>query len=330
MKKLLCAILACVMTLSLFGCTTTENDQGSTFEIPEGSVKLNVMSYNMLGKTTTAAAVNGDGTSETANLTADLTIATRGPKVNAMLVGEQIDIAGLQEVSQAWQSWLDNGLNSKYAHFGQATSSTKESCTVIYRSDKFRLLSNGAFWLAPGAPTSAEKGWDTSYDRLCVWGILQVIETGEYIAVMNTHLDHKGMQARIEGAQLVVNQMELLRKRVENMYGVKNCPVILTGDMNSNAEHRVYSIYTEKLNDSFTAAADNKIAPEVSTAPDLHYISTLDHMAVGSVRIDYVYTSKENVVVGRYNMLQTSTNLCPYGTYMSDHNAVIVSLYITN
>lgn len=330
MKKLLCMILALVMSLTFFGCTNTEESQNPSVEIPEGAVALNVMSYNMLGKTNSAAPVNGDGTSETANLTADLTIATRGPKVNAMLNGERIDIAGLQEVSTAWQAWLDNGLSSKYAHFGQATASTKESCTVIYRVDKFNLLSNGAFWLAPGAPTSSEKGWDTSYDRLCVWGILQVIETGEYIAVMNTHLDHKGMQARIEGAQLVVDQMELLRKRVENMYGVKDCPVILTGDMNSNAEHRVYSIYTKKLNDSFTAAADNKIAPEVSTAPDLHYISSASHMSVGSVRIDYVYTSKENVVVGRYNMLQTSTNLCPYGPYMSDHNAVVVSLYITN
>lgn len=338
MKKLLCLLLAFTMTLVLFGCSGSPASPGSEdttpsttgLQVPENAVALKVMTYNMLGKTSSSASVTGDGSSATENLTADLSIANRGPMVNAMLNGEGIDIAGLQEVSNPWQDWLENGLDSKYSYFGQVTQSTSEGCCVIYRADKLQLLAKGAFWLAPGAPTSSELGWDATYDRLCVWGILQVIETGEYIAVMNTHLDHKGMQARIEGAKLILEQMELLRQKVEKTYGVKDCPVILTGDMNSNAEHTVCANYTEKLNDSFSSAAVNPVDPKASTSPGLHYVSTVDHVVKDSHRIDFVYTSLQNVLTAEYKMIQTSTNLCEYGAYMSDHNAVIVLLYITN
>lgn len=346
MKKLVLLFLCLPLVFSLIGCGTASEPVPSFSElptesihtlptevttpavdIPEGAVSMIVMSYNLLGKTKADYPVIGD-VNTTEEITADLTVETRGPKVNAMLNGEQIDIAGLQEVSAAWQEWLDDGLDSKYRYFGTATADTNEGGFVIYRADKYKLLDSGAFWLAPGAPTTSQKGWDAKYDRLCAWGILQIQETDSYLIFMNTHLDHQGIQARIEGAKIVIQQVEVLQQMVFETYGIENCPLILVGDMNTNATHTVHSIYAEKLNDAFSVSMVNSVDPKASTSPDLHYVSSVDHIVKDMHRIDYIYTSMQNFGVEEYKMIQTSTNLCEYGSYMSDHNAIIADLYI--
>ena len=124
MKKLLLLFLSlCLLLVSCNGVYNTEiaTDGGEALEsataptteecVTLGSV-LNVMSFNIYGLNQMTVAKNRT------DYAIDCTIATRGPKLNALLKGEAIDIAGLQEVTADWRTWLTEHLDDDYAFVG--------------------------------------------------------------------------------------------------------------------------------------------------------------------------------------------------------------------
>ena len=288
-----------------------------------GATTLNVMSFNVYSKDTNSASVaDGEDT--------DMRIKLRAPKLNDILLGENIDIAGLQEVSAGWQNWLELALDSAYGYVGTCTENTHEGGYIVYRKDKLTVIEDGVFWLADGAPATSAVGWDAKYDRLCSWALFQVNETGEYLLFMDTHLDHQGTLARAYSSKLIVEQMQSLRSAVENRYNVANCPVILTGDMNAEPKSTAYRNFTDTLVDAFHAAAKNPFEEDASTSPGLYVRSSEDAYIIDGHRIDYVFVTAENVTVSTYNMIHTATNISPYGAFISDHNAIVVQLTIEN
>lgn len=334
MKRLISLLLLMATLFSLCACDTSHTPSTDPSDSGDGSdptgsgsltgvTKLNVMSFNVLGNNSESKETsNGDPV--------DMRIKRRAPHLNDVLLGEQIDIAGVQEMNAVWQSWLEVGLDKAYAYVGTHTAKTGEGGYIIYNKKKLTALKDGVFWIADGAPSASVVGWDGKYDRICTWALFQVNQTSEYLLFMNTHLDHQGTLARAYGAKLIVEQMQQLRATIEDTYNVKDCPVVITGDMNAEPGSAAYSKFTAGLVDSFHAAPNNPFDEDTSTSPGLYYRTSEDAFVVDGHRIDYVFISKENITALKYNMLHTATNLCSYGQFLSDHNAVVVAISITN
>lgn len=306
--------------------TTIQQETTEGITIPDEfaeAVHLNIMSFNIYSRNSASMEVSNDEP-------ADMRIQSRAPKLNEILLSEQIHIAGLQEVNPEWQSWLNDSLDSAFGYVGTHTSMTEEGGYIVYRKDTLTVVESGVFWLAEGAPNTSAVGWDGKYDRLCAWALFQVNTTGEYLLFMNTHLDHQGTLARSRGAKLILAQMQELLAQFEASYSAKTCPVILTGDMNAIPGSAAYRAFSSGLVDSFHAAAYNPIDENASTSPGLYHRVSEESYVTDGHRIDYIWVSSDNTHVASYNMLHTATNLCAYGEYISDHNAIIAEVLITN
>ncbi|MDO3411958.1 endonuclease/exonuclease/phosphatase family protein [Saccharibacillus sp. CPCC 101409] len=101
-----------------------------------------------------------------------------------------------------------------------------EHCAIFYRKNEFEPLEQGQFWLSETPESVGSLGWDSDYPRICTWGRFRHLASGSEIRVYNTHLDHIGETARIEGAKLVAAAMLRHKEQRPGSFG------ILMGDMN--------------------------------------------------------------------------------------------------
>lgn len=297
----------------------TQADTGGdgTAGVPEHAI--NVMSFNLYGINMMTTAKND------ASVEIDGTVATRGPKLNALLRGEQIDIAGLQEASAPWREWMMTGLDKDYGFTGYTTRDTGEGGIVLYRRDKFRVIDNGAFWLTYYAPTEPDKSSTSNFDRMCTWVIFRVLETDDVILFMDTHLDTVA-EARPEQAEVVIRQMQKLKKDVETRMSLESCPVILVGDMNARLDEIAYQVMVDNMKDARRNSLGDTVNDFYSTSPGYRYYPQPYYFVRDGHVIDHIFVT-ENITVYNYKMLQTSSNHCEYGTFISDHNAIIAKIF---
>ncbi|MDE7444084.1 MAG: endonuclease/exonuclease/phosphatase family protein [Muribaculaceae bacterium] len=164
------------------------------------------------------------------------------------------DIVGTQEVRPHQLTDLEERLPG-YAHVGQGRRSDgnarDEHCTLWYKADRFDMLDNGTFWLSENPDKIGSKGWDSAYPRIATWAKLRDRITGKELLAVNTHLDHKGPQARREGARLLLTKVNELGQGL---------PVVMTGDFNARPDEVPYQEITDMSNplhltDSRTVAA---------------------------------------------------------------------------
>lgn len=107
--------------------------------------------------------------------------------------------------------------------------------SVFYRSDRFKLISAGGFWLSQTPHVAGSKSWDSDCIRLANWVRLVEVSTGIEFRVVNTHLDHIGQTARENQARLIVEDSSAYPDEY---------PQLLTGDM--NCDHANAAIKTYK------------------------------------------------------------------------------------
>ena len=121
------------------------------------------------------------------------------------------DTFGLQEAHIRWMNFFKSAF-PEYGFVGAGREDGKqkgEYAPVFYRKDCFDLLSHGTFWLSD-TPEVPGKGWDADWERICTWAVLCEKDTGKTVAHMNTHLDHKGLEAQKNGALLIAEKAALL------------------------------------------------------------------------------------------------------------------------
>ena len=137
------------------------------------------------------------------------------------------DLLGTQETHPFQADFLQKGLPG-HAYYGvgrMKNPKSGEQCGLMYRKERFELLGSGTFWLSqtPGKPGS--KSWDSSLPRIASWARLRdKSDRGREFTFINTHFDHRGRQARLEGAKII-------RRHVGELG--KNARVIITGDFNA-------------------------------------------------------------------------------------------------
>ncbi len=200
---------------------------------------------------------------------------------------EAFDIFGSQEVTKVQ---LDEMLvmlpDYDYIGEGRNGGDKSEFCPIFYRKDVFEKLKGGTFWLSP-TPDVPSKGWDAKYNRICTWGHFRHKASGKKICFMNVHFDHRGAQARIESAKLMLDYIK------------KNCKgmsVIVSGDYN-----------VTQTSDSYKVLAESKILKDSHDAAKVRFEPTgtfngFNPRCYTTHRIDHLFVSKK-LKVSRWGVL---------------------------
>lgn len=168
---------------------------------------------------------------------------TRKGQVSELIRSHGFEIVGLQEPF-VWQI-RDVLAAGGYAYVGVGRDDAKEAgefAPILYRTDRFRLVEGGTFWLSE-TPEKVSYGWDAiKYHRICTWARLEELGTGRQLQVWNVHFDHEAPEARRQSARLVLARIQEV--------ATKGIPVVLMGDFNATPDSEPYRIVAAGLRDT--------------------------------------------------------------------------------
>ena len=218
------------------------------------------------------------------------------------------DIFGIQEALPNQVTDIA-GMLPKYIYVGIARDGVGkgESSNIFFRKSRFEMLQQNTFWLSE-TPDIISKGWDAALNRVCTYVLLKDNKTKQKFWVFNTHLDHIGELARTNSIQLILSKIKALN--------IKNYPVFLTGDFNSEpTEERIIQLKKE-MNDSHDVSEEKPFGPTGT-------FNGFTHNEAVTRRIDYIFLSKKSPYkVKKQAVLSDSKDL----KYPSDHLPVYVEL----
>ena len=233
MKKLFILLAAIVLVLPLASCQKKKPDfsnYGNEYgtdpvsKIPADAFKL--MSFNVRYQHTEDVASND--------------WSRRREAVYEMLRTENPILMGVQECLLAQRYDISSNV-PKFDVIGVGRDDGKESgemMAIFYQRDSIQIIKWGTFWLC-ATPDQPVKGWDAACKRTCTWAHCKHKRLNKEFYYFNTHLDHKGTTARIEGMKLIVSKMAEL-----NPGGL---PCILTADFNSPDDTEVFDPLKGKM-----------------------------------------------------------------------------------
>nr|WP_234047401.1 endonuclease/exonuclease/phosphatase family protein [Luteolibacter pohnpeiensis] len=203
----------------------------------------------------------------------------RAPVIAGMIRFHGFDIVGTQE-GYIHQIHDLEKLLPEYectAHGRDDGKEAGENIAIFYRADKFKKLNEGLFWLSEN-PEQPGKGWDAALPRICGWAEFQDKESGKKFYYLSVHFDHRGVEARKQSANLLIQRIQRI---------AKNTPAILCGDFNVDQTSESYKV----LHDSSILRDSYEVAPL-----RLALNGTANRFDVNSMtdsRIDHVFLTKE-------------------------------------
>jgi endonuclease/exonuclease/phosphatase family metal-dependent hydrolase len=224
------------------------------------------------------------------------------------------DVVGLQEPLAHQYDDLRDALEA-YEWVGRSRYGGKragEFCPVGYRAERFERVAGDTFWLSETPGEEGSVGWDGAYPRVATWVRLRDRETGTPLTYVNTHLDHEGEQARIEGAHLLVERLPAIRD---------GAPAVVAGDCNATPGEAPYRVlagedrFTSPLSDARLASPHLPHGP-ATTMTDYETLRP-------DRRIDHVFVVDCEVV--HYGV---AGDVTADGSYPSDHLPVVVDLTV--
>lgn len=230
----------------------------------------------------------------------------RKDMVNDLIRFYGFDLFGTQE---GFTHQLNDILRlSDYRFIGVGRDDGKdagEHCAIFYRSDRFKVLDQGDFWLSEH-PEKPGRGWDgTCCNRICTWGKFEDLKNHKQFYFFNVHYEYEGDVARRESSNLMIS-------RIKSIAG--NQPVFLTGDFNAFPIEEPIRILNDSgfLNDSY------KITKEAPFGPVCTYHG-YDSTIKTEERLDYIWVT-DSIQIDKYGVLTNTL----YGHTPSDHFPVMV------
>ncbi len=227
----------------------------------------------------------------------------RKPLILRKLAEEQPDIIGFQEVLPHVAAWMRQALPEyDVVGCGREKDLTGEQMTVIFRRDRFQLISMQTFWLSPtpcvpGSRYAEQSGCPRTATEL----VLRDTETGKVIRVVNTHLDHVGSRARQLGLTQILRQLDAA-------VFVPEAPVILMGDFNAEPDSLELQVFTQYP--AYINAAERM-------GVTFHGFMTTDAYD----QIDYIFIKGDVRVIHAEKWMDMLDGVC-----LSDHFPVCVQL----
>ncbi len=250
--------------------------------IEEIKMKLKVMTFNLRYRT------ENDGVNFFDN---------RAPRVIETIKKEAPDLIGFQEATDFQRDFLRRELSDSYIVLGCGRGSNYrgEAPCLAYRRDMFELVKYDTFWLSdtPHIAGSRYESLDQSgCPRYTAYAVLSPDGYEGSIAFFNTHLDHKGEQARIAGMKQTAEAIKALGGKF-----------VLTGDMNDFPDSKCIAVAKE---------IEGAVDAAESVTHTFHNFGKIKD----NYKIDYIFTNTQ--VLGAYAVEDIPTD----GVYISDHYPV--------
>ncbi len=216
------------------------------------------------------------------------------------------DVFCIQEGLHSQVIYLENYFSEyKYVGVGRDDGKTKgEYCAIFYNATVFEVLESDTFWLSK-TPEKISVGWDAALERICTYALLKDKKTGLKFYVFNTHFDHIGTKARIKSAKLIAKKIEGINK--------EHVPFFIMGDFNLLPESKPIHYLSTQFNDAKFTSIHKPFGPEGTFNAFQFEKPVMD-------RIDYIFTSKGNVIVHKFAIISDSKNC----KYPSDHLPVMI------
>lgn len=230
----------------------------------------------------------------------------RAPKVIKIIKEANPDSFGVQEAHWEWMKKLARYL-SEYDYVGVGRDDGKkkgEFSAVFYKKDKFTASDSGNFWISE-TPEKPSKGWDSACTRVATYVKLTDKENGKSYIHFNTHLDHVGRTAQINGAKMI-------QEKAASFGGL---PVVCTGDFNVFQDSDCYNtMVSGNMKDA------RKLAPDSDECYTFHGFRPEEIHE----RIDFVFVDEATVKPVSFKVINKKVD----GDFYSDHNAVYADVEI--
>lgn len=244
--------------------------------------------------------------------TGPLSWTNRRDKVASMMRFHGADIVGTQEGKQHQLTQIESQL-PEYAWVGTGRKGeTGEFSALFYKTDRLALLEHNTFWLSDTPRTPGSTSWGNTIPRIATWARFRDRSTGSSLLVLNTHLDNKNADARLKGARLIIDRLDILTTKE---------PAIVTGDINATEDSPPYQALTQSGN-----ALSLRDALHAAESPHHGPTSTFNDFGptvLSDQRIDYIFVSPE-IAVRRHGHLNERWN----ENYPSDHLPVLAEVVL--
>ena len=280
MRKLTLIIAAVLMVLPF---TSSAQKQTRDYD-------LKVMSYNI------RMGVAKDGTNSW---------EYRYPATALMLKDQMPDVFGVQEAFNFQIKFIEENFTD-YDSFGVGRDNGKsegEFMSIFWNKKTVKMIKGGTFWLSE-TPEKPSKGWDAACKRTATWALMKDKNTGKLFYFVNTHLDHRGAEARRKGLELIVSRIDEINP--------KGYPMILTGDFNIKPDNEALVGLEQRMQSA------RKIAPKTDNNATFNNWGK----AKSDMVIDYIYVSGFSACPEYHTITEK------YGTwkYVSDHYPIYAKL----
>ena len=216
------------------------------------------------------------------------------------------DLVGLQEALDFQLDYLTEHLPGYLRlGIGRDAGGKGEHAAILVSKARFEVLRHGDFWLSPTPDVPASRGWDAALPRICTWAVLRDRTDGAVIAWLNTHFDHRGVQAREESGKQIARWLE----------DFAGLPTLVTGDLNSGeTSPALNALRAAGLRDTFRV-----LHPDAERAGTFCAFRGTDSGA----KIDYVFCD------ARWEVRAAEIDRREFeGRYPSDHFPVVAELVV--
>ncbi len=146
-----------------------------------------------------------------------------------MLQREKVEVLGIQEgqhgqVADLWASLPNFGFEGVGRDDGKKRG---EYTGIFYRKDRFEAdpKNRGTIWLSDTPNKAGSKTWGNSFPRMATWVRLLDRSSGQWLWVVNIHLDHIHQESREKGVKLFARKLAEMNS--------ENEPVVWMGDFNA-------------------------------------------------------------------------------------------------
>ncbi len=228
----------------------------------------------------------------------------RIPRVVSIIKEALPSSFGVQEAHIGWMNALRENLPG-YDCVGVGREDGKEDgefAAVFYLKDKFVASDYGNFWISE-TPDVPSKSWDSACTRMATYVKLTDKENGKEYIHFNTHLDHVGRIAQINGAKMI-------QEKAASFGGV---PVVCTGDFNVLQGSDCYeTMVSANMGDA------RVMAPDSDDCYTFHAFRPDEYHDI----IDFVFVDKATVKPVSFKVINKLVD----GEYYSDHNAVYADI----
>lgn len=163
---------------------------------------------------------------------------TRMPWVVELIRYHEFELLGLQEVLDSQMTDLKTFL-PEYDAAGVGRDDGKragEYSPIFFLKSRYSVEDWGTIWLSE-TPDRPSMGWDAACPRICTWARLTDKTYKRTVWMFNLHMDHVGVNARKNGARLVL-------KTIQEKCSKADC-VVCTGDFNVDQTNELYTLLTK-------------------------------------------------------------------------------------